>query len=616
MLAAFSLRAVIVAALAAFVFGGGWGVGEREKQQAFEGGGPEQPVAQISLGELGDNVETSEASSFLTGTLALPAKSVDRPPTAKPQAQPKPNPQARTASPPSPQPRIAVAPPPTPAPTPAVTVSVANTQQICSFATSQTPTHQGARLNEVAWMGSLASANDEWIELKNISAAPQNLSGWQLADKDEQIRVVFVDGDTIPSGGFYLLERTDDASVPGVTANKIYQGALGNTGEGLRLFNNQCILIDEALAAPNWPAGDAGTRKTMERNASDLNWHTSVSAGGTPKAENSVPVAPLSSSSGGSGSPSTGSGQGGGGGGGGSPPPPPPVMHTLSVLISGSGSGTVTSVPVGIACSPDCDEEYAQGTSVTLTAIPAENSTFDGWQNACTGTNACVLTISSNVTATAVFKAQASGQPIANNAQSSTLVAGPSASNSDHLVISEVQITGGPGQTKNDFIELYNPTANPMNLAGHRLVKRTAGATSDDLIKSWDADTFVPAYGFYLWANSEYVSIPAVPDATSADFISENNGIALRLGASNTGTIIDSVAWGAVTNGFGEGTLLPGGLAPGASYERRAWENGNCVSAQGSGANLGNGCDSNSNAPDFEVRPVSNPQNSQSSSEP
>ncbi len=61
------------------------------------------------------------------------------------------------------------------------------------------------------------------------------------------------------------------------------------------------------------------------------------------------------------------------------------------------------------------------------------------------------------------------------------------------VVISAVQITGGVGKTAEDFIELFNPTNQPVNLKGFRLVKRTATATADASIKSWTEDTFIPA---------------------------------------------------------------------------------------------------------------------------
>ncbi|MDP3052530.1 MAG: lamin tail domain-containing protein [bacterium] len=156
----------------------------------------------------------------------------------------------------------------------------------CSFATSQSPSRQKIIINEVAWMGTANSANDEWIELKNISGAELNLSGHQLIDQGEQIKITFENGDKIPTGGFYLLERTDDNSVPNISADKIYTGGLSNTNEGLRLFDGQCNLIDEVLANPSWPAGDNVSKQTMERK-NDLSWQTSANAGGTPKAVNS-----------------------------------------------------------------------------------------------------------------------------------------------------------------------------------------------------------------------------------------------------------------------------------------------------------------------------------------
>lgn len=183
-------------------------------------------------------------------------------------------------------------------------------------------------------------------------------------------------------------------------------------------------------------------------------------------------------------------------------------------------------------------------------------------------------------------------------------------------MISEIQISGGPGATTNDFVELYNPGSAPFNLKGFRLVKRTAQGTSDTLLKSWTNDAFIPAHGFYLWVNSDYTGIGLTPDVTTSGSIADNNGIALREGPNDTGTIVDSVAWGDTTNGFGEGMRLAGGLAPNQSYERRALTGNTCVSPVGPGENLGNACDSNNNALDFELRTTPHPQNSSSAPEP
>ncbi|TSC95447.1 MAG: Nucleic acid binding OB-fold tRNA/helicase-type [Parcubacteria group bacterium Athens1014_10] len=139
---------------------------------------------------------------------------------------------------------------------------------------------------------------------------------------------------------------------------------------------------------------------------------------------------------------------------------------------------------------------------------------------------------------------------------------------SDDLIISEIQITGGAGQTNNDFIELYNPSPAPINLKGYRLVKRTKTGIQDTNIKSWTNDEFIPAYGFYLWANSDYLPIPALPDATTTASLANDNGIAIRFGKADEGEIIDALAWGEAKNIFIETALFPDNPSANQSIER------------------------------------------------
>jgi len=83
-----------------------------------------------------------------------------------------------------------------------------------------------------------------------------------------------------------------------------------------------------------------------------------------------------------------------------------PQQYTLTVTKAGTGSGTVTSNPAGINCGADCSEAYNQGTSVTLTATPDSGSTFTGWSGACSGTGACIVSMTSDKTVTATFTQQ------------------------------------------------------------------------------------------------------------------------------------------------------------------------------------------------------------------
>ncbi len=157
---------------------------------------------------------------------------------------------------------------------------------ICERTPEKSPTRNKVIINEIAWMGTTNSASDEWVELKNLSNSQINLAGWQILDKEKQVKVIFAAREVVPSKGFYLLERTDDDSVPGVTADKIYTGRLSNTEEALYLFDENCQLQDEASANPDWPDGDNGSKRTMERK-SNLDWQTSSDVGGTPKRANS-----------------------------------------------------------------------------------------------------------------------------------------------------------------------------------------------------------------------------------------------------------------------------------------------------------------------------------------
>jgi hypothetical protein len=71
-----------------------------------------------------------------------------------------------------------------------------------------------------------------------------------------------------------------------------------------------------------------------------------------------------------------------------------PTLLTLDVLRVGLGEGTVVSSASGINCGAICSAGFTSSTSVTLTANPSAGSVFDGWSGACSGTGACILTMS------------------------------------------------------------------------------------------------------------------------------------------------------------------------------------------------------------------------------
>lgn len=148
------------------------------------------------------------------------------------------------------------------------------------------PTPQVVAINEIAWMGTTGSANDEWMELFNPGDESVDLTGWVLSAADD-VPLIQLSG-LIEAQGFYLLERTDDDSVLGIAADKIYTGALSNSGERLYLKDGAGNIIDEVDCATGWFAGDNVTKKTMQRKdvmvsgSSSENWQTSQEVGGSP----------------------------------------------------------------------------------------------------------------------------------------------------------------------------------------------------------------------------------------------------------------------------------------------------------------------------------------------
>jgi hypothetical protein len=117
-------------------------------------------------------------------------------------------------------------------------------------------------ISEVAWAGTLASSSDEWIELWNPGGQSIPLAGWVLTD-DNDLRAP-LHGNLSP-GSYFVLERTNDETISDRVADLIYQGALSDGGERLRLLDPCGAEVDAVGASGAWPAGDQESRRSMER---------------------------------------------------------------------------------------------------------------------------------------------------------------------------------------------------------------------------------------------------------------------------------------------------------------------------------------------------------------
>lgn len=195
-----------------------------------------------------------------------------------------------------------------------------------------------------------------------------------------------------------------------------------------------------------------------------------------------------------------------------------------------------------------------------------------------------------------------------------------------HVVISEVYGGGGNSGAiyKNDFIELYNPTASAVDLSGWSLQYASAKSAS------WKVTALtglIPAYSYYLVQEAQgdtgTVDLPT-PDAVGSINLSMSDGkvalvistVALLDTIPSPTSYVDLVGYGKVM-GF-EGSSAAPKLSSTESAERKARSTSTTSSLAPGGIDqlLGNGYDTDDNGTDFVTQDSVNPQNSSVSETP
>jgi uncharacterized repeat protein (TIGR01451 family) len=192
-------------------------------------------------------------------------------------------------------------------------------------------------INEVAWAGTAANPESQWVELRNVGTAPIDLTGWtlrwrkkvpvtvedhlwkeiqlsgvlkgagtsacELAELEPTADVEFIKRDTDSvswlvvakpaedDGSYLLLERKTDDTIRNIEADIVYDIEqpysldLSPDGDVMELRDHAGNTVDTANAfepiVNAWPAGDASMYATMERTdplAPDTadNWHTNI----------------------------------------------------------------------------------------------------------------------------------------------------------------------------------------------------------------------------------------------------------------------------------------------------------------------------------------------------
>ncbi|MFL5308965.1 MAG: InlB B-repeat-containing protein [Myxococcales bacterium] len=75
----------------------------------------------------------------------------------------------------------------------------------------------------------------------------------------------------------------------------------------------------------------------------------------------------------------------------------------LALTISGAGQGSVAFAPGGQDCERSCEAIYKTGTTLHVSASPAQGSIFMGWTGSCSGLGACNVRLDQDMSIGAIF---------------------------------------------------------------------------------------------------------------------------------------------------------------------------------------------------------------------
>ncbi|HBB37363.1 MAG: Collagenase [Candidatus Moranbacteria bacterium GW2011_GWC1_45_18] len=113
-----------------------------------------------------------------------------------------------------------------------------------------------------------------------------------------------------------------------------------------------------------------------------------------------------------------------------------------------------------------------------------------------------------------------------------------------HIVINEIQLSGA--LSNDEFIELFNPADDPIDLEGYKLSKKTkTGSSESILISTTKFLGTIQAHGYFLVAHPNYQDaiFADLPYSGSTYYISGDNTVFLY---DKDGILLDKVGFGAV----------------------------------------------------------------------
>lgn len=195
----------------------------------------------------------------------------------------------------------------TPTPTPGGEEQVINTPTPTLTPTPTVVQPGDVVINELMWSGSSTSIADEWIELRNTTTNPINLTGWKITKALTGGTDLTISSGTIPANGFFLIANfaeSSASSILNVAPDLITPSlSLANTNAQYVVKDVSSNTIDTADDGSGGPlaGSNVAPKKSMERNVIPgdgtlgTNWHTATTSvnldaltteSATPKATN------------------------------------------------------------------------------------------------------------------------------------------------------------------------------------------------------------------------------------------------------------------------------------------------------------------------------------------
>jgi hypothetical protein len=189
--------------------------------------------------------------------------------------------------------------------------------------------------------------------------------------------------------------------------------------------------------------------------------------------------------------------------------------------------------------------------STTSTTMASDTTSTTMAPETTTSTTMAPAPTTSTTSTTMAPPSTTSTTSVPSSTTTTTTLGGPQPPSSGCPVVNEV-MTGGATSASEEFVELVNPCGHALDLAGARLLYRSATGGTERVLASWDAGRVLAAGGRLVYATSLF------PGASDGIFVAglaaTGGGVAV---VDATGALIDAVGWGTAANGFVEGSVAP-----------------------------------------------------------